>query len=355
MLRSKLSQQFRSLLIPSVQRDCHLDSFSSLLLSINFNSFSTASQKGSHTSTPNLNFKNPLLSDYLTNSIKFPKNEAIAVSNRVPSIDSIEKPEAVVQYLKSLGLSVTQLQSLIKHRAHILFADVEKTLKPKVTFYQELGVDGARLRNLISKNSAFLASSLEKRLKPSIGVIKKVLELHGSKKDNDDTNDLMFRILLSCVWDIANDSRLQSNIIYLQSCGIVGSQLIMILKTQLRLFSLCETELKHLVTRATEMGFVMGSRMLVYGIVALNSNSIETFNRKFNLLQGFGFTTDECRKMFVKAPFLFKKSEANLRGGIEFLIDTLMLDKLVLVGTPSLLLLSMEKRLVPSRGTRFLR
>ncbi|KAL6502619.1 hypothetical protein OROHE_024272 [Orobanche hederae] len=345
MLRSKLSQKFHSILIPSLQHDCRLGPFNSLLSSIC--SFSTASQNRTCTAPPNLNSRNSLLADYLTNSLKFPHNEAIAISKRFPPINSDEKPEAVVGYLKSLGLSITQLQSLIKRQAAVLFADVKKTLKPKVTFYEELGVHGPQLGILISKNSHLLSSSLDKRIKPSIAVIKKVLELHGSTKDTDYINDLMFRILSRHSWVIANDSRLQSNIMYLQSCGIVGSQLIMLLKTELRLFSLCETELNNLVTRAIEMGFVMGSRMLVYGILALYSNSVETFNRKFKLLQSFDFTRDECTKMFVKAPFLLKRSEATLRHAIEFLIDTLMLDKSVLVGTPILVGLSMEKRIIP--------
>ncbi|KAL6523723.1 hypothetical protein OROGR_017326 [Orobanche gracilis] len=345
MLRSKFSQQFPSLLIPSLQHNCRLGPFNLLLSSIY--SFSTASQNRTHTAPPNLNSKNSLLADYLTNSLKFPHNEAIALSKRFPPMDSNGKPEAVVGYLKSLGLSVIQLQSLIKRQASILLADVEKTLKPKVTFYEELGVHGPQLGILISKNSHLLSSSLDKRIKPSIAVIKKVLELHGSTKNNNYINDLMFRILSRYSWVIANDSRLQSNIIYLQSCGIVGSQLIMLLKTELRLFSSCEKELNSLVTRAIEMGFVMGSRMLVYGILALYSNSVETFDRKFKLLQSFDFTRDECHKMFVKAPFLLKRSEATLRHGIEFLIGTLMLDKSVLVGRPILVGLSMEKRIIP--------
>ncbi|KAI3462022.1 hypothetical protein Pfo_018685 [Paulownia fortunei] len=345
MLKFKLALQFHSLLVPYASHNCGWDPCKPLLFFVN--SLFTASQNRAYTSTPHLNSKNFLLVDYLTDSLKFPKSKAIAVSSRFPSISSFEKPEAVVRFFKALGFSDTQVQSSVKRQPTILFADVEKTLKPKVAFYQELGLCGPRLGMVLSRNPTLLTSSLDKKLKPSIVVIKKVLELDGSENRNDNINDLLFRILLRNIWRIGKDSRLSSNITYLRSCGVVGSQLIMLLKSELRLFSMREAELKNLVSRATEMGFVMGSRMLVYGILALYSNSAETINRKFELLQSFGFSRDEWDEMFVKSPSLLKTSEAKLRLGIEFFLHTLMLDKSVLVGSPVLLGFSVEKRIIP--------
>ncbi|KAL3637419.1 hypothetical protein CASFOL_018587 [Castilleja foliolosa] len=306
------------------------------------------STKSLATSAPQVNSKNVVLADFLTDSLKFPKTTAVAVSSCFPCTTSLDKPKAVVRFLKSLGFSDTQIQSSIKRQPSILFADVEKNLKPKIEFFRELGLRGPRLGILISKNSALLTSSLDNKLKPSIGVIKRFIELHGGQKVNDDDlSDLMFRILSRYCWVIANDSRLQSNMIYLQRCGIVGSQLIMVLKTELRLFSLSDDEMKNLVLRAVEMGFEMGSRMLVYAVLALYSNSPETINKKIKLLQSLGFTKDECNEMFVKSPVLFKRSEAKLRRVVEFLINSAMLDKSVIVGTPTVLGLSMEKRIIP--------
>ncbi|KAL6562639.1 hypothetical protein OROGR_003646 [Orobanche gracilis] len=345
MLRSNLSKQFHSLLIPPVQQNRRLYPCEPLLLSLS--SFFTTLPTRTYTSTRNLNSKDSLLADYLTNSIEFPRNEAVAVSNHLPSTDTTQKPEAVVCYLKSIGLSITQLQSSIKRRPQLLCTDVEKTIKPKVAFYEELGVFGARLGILISRNPSLFASSLDKKLKPSIGVLKKVLELHGSKKSNDDINDIIFRILTRYGWVIPKDSRLESNIAYLQSCGVVGSQLIRLLKSELRLFSISPGELKNLVSRAVEMGWQIGSRMLVHGIMALYSNSGETINRKYEVLQSFGFTGEEWNEMLKKSPALLNYSEAKLRRGVVFFVDTVMLDKSVLVGVPIILGFSMEKRVIP--------
>ncbi|KAL7131496.1 hypothetical protein ABFS83_12G007300 [Erythranthe nasuta] len=201
---------------------------------------------------------------------------------------------------------------------------------------------------MVSKNPFLLASSLSKTIKPGIEVIKEVLESEKSNYDNNNNfKALMFRILSRYAFVIGKDSVLRSNIAYLRRCGVVGSQLITMLKCEPRLLSIPEEELRNLVSRATEVGFLMGSRMLVYGILALYGNTPETIDRKSKLLRSFGFSQDESNEMFVKSPPIFKTSEAKLRRGIEFFLQTVMLDKSVLVGTPALLDFSLEKRMIP--------
>ncbi|KAL9147933.1 hypothetical protein ABFS82_12G008600 [Erythranthe guttata] len=347
MLKVKFAVQSRFLLVPYISRNCRWDSCKPLPFFIN--PFFTESQNRAYTSTPQPNNSaNILLVDYLTNSIKLPNTEAVAISKRFPRVSSVEKPEAVVSFFKSLGFSDAQIQLSVKRQPGILFADIEKTIKPKVAFYQELGLCGPHLGTMVSKNPFLLASSLSKTIKPGIEVIKEVLE---SEKSNNDNNNnfkaLMFRILSRYAFVIGKDSVLRSNIAYLRRCGVVGSQLITMLKCEPRLLSIPEEELRNLVSRATEVGFLMGSRMLVYGILALYGNTPETIDRKSKLLRSFGFSQDESNEMFVKSPPMFKTSEAKLRRGIEFFLQTVMLDKSVLVGTPSLLDFSLEKRMIP--------
>ncbi|KAL3613432.1 hypothetical protein CASFOL_042695 [Castilleja foliolosa] len=214
---------------------------------------------------------------------------------------------------------------------------------------RQLGLCGPRLGILISRNPVLLCSSLDKSLRPWIEAIKEVLELNGSQNINssDSVRDILFRILSRYYWVIGSNTRFRYNVAYLRNCGIVGSQLIMLLINERRLFQLGEVEIKGLVSRAIEMGFEMGSRMLVHGIMAIYGVSPETINKKITLLQTLGFTKDECKEMFVKAPVCLHLSEAKLKRAVAFYIDTVMLDKSVLVGTPILLGFSLEKRVIP--------
>ncbi|GER47585.1 mitochondrial transcription termination factorfamily protein [Striga asiatica] len=311
--------------------------------------FLKSSRNRSYTTTsttPDLSSNNNLLTNYLTEFLNYTPHEAASISSQVSPRLSTQNPDSVVNYLKSLGFSTAHLQSAIQRQPMLLFLDVDKNLKPKIDFYQELGLHGPHLPVLISKNPGFLTGSLDKRLKPSIEAIKKVLELYFSLK-KDEINLLVFSILSRPGFIITSWSRMESNMAYLRSCGVMDSQLIMLLKNYPMIFVTPGDDLKGLVSRAVEMGFKAGSKMLIYGVLVLYSYNPKTLSRKFELFRELGFTRDECDSIFVKWPILFKTSEEKLRRGVEFFTKTVGFDRSMLVGSPSLLTLSVEKRMIP--------
>ncbi|CAA0823569.1 Mitochondrial transcription termination factor family protein [Striga hermonthica] len=328
-------------------KDPHLYPLGSLLSTIT-NFLKSSRNRGFSTTstTPYSSSNNSLLTNYLTEFLNYTPHEAAAIYSRVSPRLSTQKPDSVVLYLKSLGLSTAHLQKAIKRQPMLLFLDVDKNLKPKIDFYQELGLHGPHLSVLISKNPGLLTGSLDRRLKPSIEAIKKVLELYLSLK-KDETNLLVLRILSRCGFIVMNGSSLESNMAYLRSCGVLRSQLIMLLKNEPRMFSLPGDDLKGLVSRAFEMGFKTGSKMLIYGVLTLYSNNPKTLGRKFELFRELGFTRDECDSMFLKLPILFKTSGGKLRRGVEFFMRTVGFDRSILVRSPSLLTYSVEKRMMP--------
>ncbi|XP_073143551.1 transcription termination factor MTERF8, chloroplastic-like [Henckelia pumila] len=308
---------------------------------------SPSSLSCTYTSTPHSDLESHVMFKFLIDSLKCRKQKALTSTNHLTHVKSTKKPQAAVHFLRSHGFSDTQIRSLLYIHPKLLLFDVERILKPKLVYFQELGVPSPHLAKFISRNPLLLASSLDKKLKPGIELIKKILELNRPDNSKCNINDELFHILSRYSFAIWDKSTLLSNIKYLESCGIVGSQLISLLKNDPRLFSVSETKLKALISRVTELGFAMGSRMLVYGVLACYGNTTETLNKKYNLFQSFGFTECECKEMLVKSPILFKSSEARLRRGMEFFLNTLKLDKSVIFGSPYFLMCSMEKRILP--------
>lgn len=309
--------------------------------------FSSFALNRTYTSTTHSNLENHILLNFLIDSLKCPKQRALTITSHFSHVKSLEKPQATVHFLKIHGFSDTQIRLMLNSRPQLLILDVDKILKPKLIYFQELGIPRSHLAMFISKNPMLLTSSLDKKLKPCVELIKKVLQLIQPDTSKCNINDVMFHILSRYAWVVGKDSRLLSGIKYLESCGIVGSQLVMILKNEPRLVYMSEAKLKSLITRATELGFIMGSRMLVYGVFTCYSNSAETLSRKYEVLQSFGFSKCQCTKMLLKSPHLFKSSEVRLRRGIEFFLNTVMLDKSMIVDWPQYLVFSMEKRVLP--------
>lgn len=304
-------------------------------------SLSSLSKAVTEKSAENAHHENPVLLNYLINTLDFPKPKALVISNRLSWVRRVEKPKLTVHFFKSIGFTDAQIQSTVFSVPQILNADVEKILKPKIQLLQELGITGSDLGMLVSRKAMLLTRSLDKLLKPSIEVLNKVL-IKGS--DNGD----WFRVLRKCDWVMYSPHlRLVPNISYLQSVGIVGSQLSSLLKRQPHLFVTSGSKLKKLVSELMDIGFSTDSRMFVHGLHTLGCMSQESLSRKHLLIQNSGFSKSECMAMFRRAPALFRSSEKKIRLGLEFFLDTVKLNKSTLVQYPTLLMFSMKERVIP--------
>ncbi|KAL5753726.1 hypothetical protein ACOSP7_021946 [Xanthoceras sorbifolium] len=303
------------------------------------NLYTFSSLTRNSTQTPNSLFFN-----YLIQTLNLSKTEAQSISNsaRFSNVKSLENPHVVLHYFRSLGLTETEIRSSVRLNPQILLSDVDKTLKPKIEFFREMGLVGSHLGKCISDNSKLLCCSLQKTLIPCTQILKKILV-------DDKNNQDLIRVLTRCSWFIAkpSESRLLNNIAFLQSCVIVGSQLSMLLKTRHGIFVMEESKLRDLVSRVSDMGLCVNSRMFVHGLCAVSCLSKETFERKLELFRTFGFTKQETMEIFQKHPMLFGKSEEQLKLRLDFFLTKIELRKESLIRGPRCLSHSLEKRVIP--------
>lgn len=284
------------------------------------------------------------LSSFLMRSLNLSRSRALAVSNRCPwaTSDSLENPRAVIKYFSELGFSDSQIRSSIIVCPQILFADIGKTLEPKLDFFLGLGLVGVDLGNYISKGASVLSVSLNKRLVPNVQILKRILF------DDRDNRDLIV-VLRRCKWIVSKDpeSVLIRNIAYLESCGVTGYQQRMLLKRQPSLFVAKESRLNDLVSRVLKMGFSLNSGMLVYALYSVSCISVKTLGKKVKLFGDFGFSEEDVVVMLRRAPALLRVSEEKLKFGIDFLLNVMKCKRTLIVGRPSCLMHSMEDRVVP--------
>ncbi|XP_076898507.1 transcription termination factor MTERF8, chloroplastic-like [Bidens hawaiensis] len=259
---------------------------------------------------------------YLAQTLGFPKSRAIWFFNRLSSPQT--NPQAVIAFLQSHNFNLTDIQSWVFKSPHILFSDVNKTLKPRIDFFQDLGLKDQDLCKFISKNPVYLTHRFDERVKPCVDVLKR-LNLDNNNNNNNNNNVNLIRTLRRCNWADIKDpvTRVSNNVEYLEKCGIVGAQLATVITRQPRLLIMGESELKVLVSKVLDFGFSMDSRMLVHAIYTVSCLSEETFERKVELFRSYGFTKGEFMSMFVKAPPLLRVSESKLRSGIEFFLMSL--------------------------------
>ncbi|KAI9196994.1 hypothetical protein LWI28_028864 [Acer negundo] len=290
--------------------------------------------------TQNSNFS---LLNFLIETLNFPPKKAQSVSTLFSSrVKSPEKLQSVLRYFQNLGFSESHIRSSVRGAPQILFSNVDKTLKPKIEFFQELGLVGSDLGKFISRNSIILTYSLRKTLIPCTRILRKIFV-------NDNNNEELFRVLSKCGWLLSKhpDLRLLSNIAYLESCGIVGSQLSMLLKRQPRIFIMEESKLRRLGSRVSDLGFSVDSRMFVHGLQTVSGLSEETFSKKLELFRSFEFTKEEYMRMFRRAPTLPRVSEKKLKSGLDFFLNKAEFGKEMLIRAPWCLMLNIEERVIP--------
>ncbi|KAG6577263.1 Transcription termination factor MTERF2, chloroplastic, partial [Cucurbita argyrosperma subsp. sororia] len=111
---------------------------------------------------------------YLIDTFELSPARAVSIMRSRRGIKSTEKPQSVYKYLSELGFSKAHIQSTIRLAPQIAFSNIERTLKPKIEFFQNLGLVGSDLGRFISKHSTLLTVSLEKKLMPSVEILKSV-------------------------------------------------------------------------------------------------------------------------------------------------------------------------------------
>nr|GMD76008.1 transcription termination factor MTERF5, chloroplastic-like [Ipomoea batatas] len=286
--------------------------------------------------------ENPVLYNYLITNFNYPKSKALTISTRMPWIKTLEKPESVVHFFKSIGFSDAHIQSLMRDVPQLLSADIEKTLKPKIKLFQDLGISGPDMGNFMCKKAHLLTRSLDNVIRPCIDVLKDILR-------NDIDNRHLFLVMQRCLWIVMRspEVRLLPNVEYLRSCGIVGTQLATLLRRQPRLFIIPLPKLKDLVSKVLDLGFLTDSRMLAHGLHSFSSVSGGTFRKKLGIFRSYGFSEKECLGMIRRSPTLLRTSEEKLKLGIEFFLNIIEAEKSVLLCRPSLLMFSMEERVLP--------
>ncbi|KAL5993498.1 hypothetical protein ACLOJK_014423 [Asimina triloba] len=304
------------------------------LVTTKTSSFSSSAVANASRRTPR-----SFLVNYLTRILGFSKTVAAATSKNLPNLKSADRPDRVLSFLCSSGFSQTHIRDAVRIAPQVLVADVEKILKPKVKLFQGLGLEGSDLGLFLSKNSTLLTISLDRKLIPCINVLKSVLS----------RNDRVITALRNCRWILCKDpsARLLPNIAFLQSCGIVGSQLSTLLQRLPFLFAMKESALHALVGRVKGMGFSVDSRMFVYALQTVSSMKPETLQQKLKLFEAFGFSKEESMAAFRSAPSLLRTSEKKLRLGLEFFLNTVEVDRATLVRTPRYLMYSLEERVIP--------
>ncbi|URE49641.1 mTERF family protein [Musa troglodytarum] len=282
------------------------------------------------TISPNPHF----MVEYLVNSCGFSPSEAAKSSKPLAHLRSTEKPDAVLNFMRSQGFVGAGIRKLISFRPVYLCCNVENNLAPKFQFLRDLGLSESDIVDAILKNNGILRLNV-RSIVPKLEMWESLL---GSR-------ELVLKHLKKTG---RVENTLHPNLKFLRDeCGIPEERVSLFLRSDPRFISRKPTSFRALVARADELGIPRQSRMFVWTLDVLHKVSKERFEAKIELMRSFGWSESEFSSAVGKAPTFLSMSLDMVRKKMEFFINVVGCTPSFIASQPNLLIFSLQKRVIP--------
>lgn len=354
------------------------------------------------------NSKNPksLILSFLLNSCGLSLESAHSASKKL-QFDSIDKPDLVVNLLKTHGLTQPHIRNLIIVRPTLLLADPDKTLKPNFELLRTLGVSGTILQGVLKKYPRILETNahtvidffraygfsekqictltmklptlylynVDKKFKPKLEFFKslgfsgkEIAEMLSAEPyilarsfENQilpsvqvirrvvGTDESVLKAIKACyrLLECRLEKVLEPNIAVLMSNGVPKSKVLKLLMIQPKSFLISRDRFTEVVGEVKNLGFDPMSYLFILAIGTMAVMSKSLWERKVRLFCSFGMSNDEVISAFKIQPMCMVTSEEKIRRLMDFYVNQLKFKPSLISRNPNLLLFSLEKRIIP--------
>jgi mTERF domain-containing protein, mitochondrial len=273
--------------------------------------------------------------DYLIRSCGLPSEVAIRASKKIQHLKSIDKPDAVLWFLRRAGISESNIQTAVSRKPRILCSSVEKSLTPNVAKLQDIGLSIEDISGIISRSPELFCFNI-------VPKIDFWMEALGSVK--------FVSVILKAGASVLRNNLekvVRPNLSFLQEkFGLSPCQIVRLVTCAPRLMSCNPETLKIRAKKAEDLGAACSQGTLTYALFIANVNE-HIIDARLNYLTSVGFSREDVNCMICRAPFVLRIAEELIGRKVQFLINEARCDRLHIVQNPALLTYSLEKRLIP--------
>ncbi|KAF3953188.1 hypothetical protein CMV_021345 [Castanea mollissima] len=275
---------------------------------------------------------------YLINSCGFSPDAALSASKYV-HFENPHKADLVISFFKHHGFSQTQISSIIRRHPTLLLSNPQKTLLPKLEFFQSKGCTSSDIVMILTRNPHLLKRSLKNKIIPSFDFFKNLL---GTNEKTVIAVRRFSAILVNKV-----DTYAIPNVNLLRDNGVHESAICTLIKNWPRVITADQVRFKEIVEEVKEMGISPLRASFVDAVSVIIKMNKSTWERKVNAYKRWGLYEDEILVAFAKNPCFFRASEDKIMRVMDFLVNKMGLEASLIVKRPTLISLSLEKRLIP--------
>ncbi|CAN6241069.1 unnamed protein product [Urochloa humidicola] len=282
--------------------------------------------------------------DYLISTCGFPPDKAAkaAAAPRFAHLTSTVRPDAVLAFLRSRGLTHKQVLNVVSWDPKLLLSDVDATLAPKFRAVPSLGLTPAEAARLFALYPSALTMGVHTNLLPRILLW---LDLLGSAR-------LLMKFLAK-TWLLKHSAdALLRNLDALRGYGVPEARLAATVRLKPSLILQSPAKLDALAARVDACGVPRGSgivRVCAPGTAQRQRRSVPGQEGRRDARDRV-HRGEEFLAMFRRAPCFLFLSVEMLRRKVEFLVGTVRCGADYIVRNPVLLTYSLDKRMVPRAG-----
>ncbi|OIT22715.1 PREDICTED: uncharacterized protein LOC109217235 [Nicotiana attenuata] len=284
--------------------------------------------------------KNPFLSDYLIKLLGFSRDEANSATAKLNSMKPPKSPDLVIKFFQEIGLERTEIKKLVSITPQLLFSDVNRTLKPKFQCLLESGLSGSDLVNLFRSDARALFRGVDSHFRPSLEYLRKLFS----------SEECLVKAIKKSPWLLAPNGPKQINpkILLLQRFGFSNPKIEKLLVQKPRVVLQKTGWLEEKLHRVEkDLQISPKSGMFFYGVIALVSVSNSTVKKKMGIFRSSGWCDLDIMTVFRKQPLCLVTSEAKIQRALDFFTGELGYKPEHLVCNPAVLMLSLDKRVIP--------
>nr|VDC59682.1 unnamed protein product [Brassica rapa] len=261
------------------------------------------------------------VSSYLVDSLGFTSKLAESISRKVNFKDK-GNPDSVLSLLRSHRFTDSQISTIITDYPHVLIADAERSLAPKLKFLKSRGASTSELTEVLSKVPKILGSKKDKTLSRYYDFVKEIVQADKSSK---------FKKLSPSSSLLSQGSKQENkirNIIVLRELGMPQKLLSLFHLLVSRYQPVCGKErFQESLKKVVEKGFDPTTSKFVQALHVVYQLSDRTVEEKVDVYTRLGFSVEDVWDMFKKWPNSLKFSGKKVTQTFETLKKCGLLDE----------------------------
>lgn len=289
----------------------------------------------SSTANPN---QHSFAASYLIKKCGFSPESALSASKHL-KFETPDKPDSVIDTFRRYGFPEDKIFKLVKKFPKVLSCNPDKTLLPRLDFFLSRGMSSTELATLFCIIPPLLHRSLENIITPTFNFLSDLLQ----------SNDKAITVAKTYPFIIYHrpESYLQPYVSILRENGIPKSHIASLIYKWPRTVRACPIRFRNTVETVKEMGFDPSKLVFTLAVLARSAQSKSGWEKKVGVYKRWGWSDEEILAAFKRNPWCMMSSEDKIMAGMDFFVNNMGCESSYVAEHPILLLLSLEKRLIP--------